>query len=121
MIDVAKDGIVGVSYYTYDTQGNQTWIIGPGTVNGNVFEIDFEITAGGIYGPDFDPLLVNRYPWGTGIFTFSSCYGGKVEITPNQDYADQFETVQRVNLELAEVQAQLEAAFNRWNGLEVIL
>jgi len=91
MIDVAKDGVVAVSFYTYDTQGNQTWIIGAGTVNSNVFEIDFEITDGGIYGTDFNPLLVNHYPWGTGIFTFSSCYAGKAEIIPNQDYAGQFE------------------------------
>ncbi len=92
MIDVAKDGVVAVSYYTYDTQGQQMWIIGVGTANGNVFEIDFEITDGGIYGSAFDPLLVNHYPWGTGTFTFSSCYAGKAVITPNQDYSGQFET-----------------------------
>jgi cytochrome c2 len=91
MIDVARDGVVAVSYYTYDKQGRQMWVIGAGTVTGNVFEIDFEITDGGIYGPDFDPLIVNHYPWGTGIFTFSSCYAGKAEIRPNQDYSDEFE------------------------------
>ena len=92
MVDVAKDGVVVVSFYTYDTQGQQMWIIGVGTVNGNVFELDFEITDGGIYGSAFDPLLVNHYPWGTGTFTFSSCNAGKAVITPNQDYAGQFET-----------------------------
>ena len=34
-------------------------------------------------------------------------------------YQSDNETVQRVNLELAEVQARLEAAFNRWDELEV--
>ena len=53
MIDVAKDGVVAVSFYTYDMQGQQMWIIGAGTVNGNVFVIDFEITDGGIYGLRF--------------------------------------------------------------------
>jgi hypothetical protein len=92
MIDVSKDGIVAVSYYTYDTQGRQMWIIGAGTVNGNGFEIDFELTDGAVYGSAFDPLLVNRYPWGTGKFTFSSCYAGKVEIIPNGDFSAEFET-----------------------------
>jgi cytochrome c2 len=91
MIDVARDGVVAVSYYTYDKQGRQMWVIGAGTVNSNVFEIDFEITDGGVYGPDFDPSIVNHYPWGTGVFTFSSCYAGKAEILPNQDYSDEFE------------------------------
>ena len=92
MIDVAKDGLVVVSFYTYDTMGEQMWIIGPGTVNGDVFVVDFEVTDGGIYGSAFDPLLVNRYQWGTGTFTFTSCYGGKAEITPSVDYSGIFET-----------------------------
>ena len=92
MIDVAKDGVVAVSFYTYDTQGGQMWIIGAGTVNGNAFVIDFEVTDGGIYGSAFDPLLVNHYPWGTGTFTFTSCYAGKAEITPNANYSGIFET-----------------------------
>ena len=33
-------------------------------------------------------------------------------------YQSDNETVQRVNQELAEVQAQLEAAFSRWDELE---
>ncbi|MGB5292522.1 MAG: hypothetical protein WBN41_13855 [Lysobacterales bacterium] len=91
MIDVARDGIVAVSYYTYDKQGRQMWIIGAGTVDGNVFNVDFEITDGGTYGVGFDPALVNHYPWGTGKFTFSSCYAGKAEITPNEIYSAEFE------------------------------
>lgn len=91
MVDVAKDGVVAVSYYTYDKQGRQMWIIGAGTVNGNVFNIDFEIADGGIYGVGFDPDMVNHYPWGTGVFTFSSCYSGKAEITPNENYSAEFE------------------------------
>ncbi|MCP4044479.1 MAG: cytochrome c, partial [Gammaproteobacteria bacterium] len=50
MIDVAKEGVVAVSFYTYDTMGEQMWIIGAGTVNGDEFVIDFEVTDGGIYG-----------------------------------------------------------------------
>jgi mono/diheme cytochrome c family protein len=91
MIDVARDGVVAVSYYTYDKQGQQMWIIGAGTVAGNVLNIDFEITDGGTYGVGFDPLLVNHNPWGAGKFTFTSCYSGKAEITPNENYSAEFE------------------------------
>jgi len=93
MIDVAGDGVVAISFYTYDTLGRQVWVIGTGTINGNVVEIDFYITDSGIYGSAFDPLLVNRYPWGTGTFTFSSCYAGTVDIIPNDDFSGEFEAL----------------------------
>lgn len=93
MIDVAKDGLVALSYYTYDKQGRQMWVAGPGFVNGNMFEIVFELTDGAIYGDAFDPLMVNRYTWGTGKFTFSSCYAGTAEITPSEAFADEFEAL----------------------------
>jgi len=80
-----------VSFYTYDKQGRQLWVIGPGTVNGDIFEVAFELTDGAIYGDAFDPLMVNRYPWGTGKFTFTSCYAGTAEIIPNEDFSDEFE------------------------------
>lgn len=90
MIDVSSGGVVVVSFYTYDTAGNQFWIIGHGLVDGNTIEIAFETTDGGIYGVDFDPLLVNHYDWGTGTFTFNGCSYGTATITPNQDYANEF-------------------------------
>lgn len=93
MIDVAKAGVVATSYYTYDTQGQQVWLVGTGAVNGNTFEIEFFITEGGTYGSGFDPTTVNRYPWGTGLFTFSSCYAGRVDIVPNENYSAEFESL----------------------------
>lgn len=92
MIDVSKDGVVAVSFYTYDTLGKQMWLVGPGMLNGDSFEVEFELTEGAVYGSGFDPLDVNRYPWGTGKFTFSSCYSGTVEIIPNVNYSAVFET-----------------------------
>ena len=91
MIDVASGGVVVVSFYTYDTMGNQFWLIGTGQVDGNTFEINFETTDGGIYGGNFNPEDVNHYPWGTGIFTFNGCSFGLASILPNVDYAGEFE------------------------------
>ena len=67
------------------------WVIGSGAVDGGVFEVEFEITDGGVYGTNFDPDTVNHYPWGTGKFSFSSCYAGKAEIIPNEIYSAEFE------------------------------
>jgi hypothetical protein len=91
MIDVEEEGRVVVSFYTYDTQGSQFWMIGEGIVDGDQVEIDFITTDGGIYGSGFDPFAVNRYPWGTGTFTFAGCYAGTAEIVANEDFADEFE------------------------------
>jgi hypothetical protein len=91
MIDAEEEGLVVVSFYTYDTQGRQFWMIGDGVVDGDQVEIEFITTDGGIYGSGFDPLAVNRYPWGTGTFTFSGCYTGTADIVPNEDFADEFE------------------------------
>jgi hypothetical protein len=77
--------------YTYDTQGRQFWMIGEGIVDGDQVEIDFITTDGGIYGSGFDPFAVNRYPWGTGTFTFAGCYAGTAEIVANEDFAEEFE------------------------------
>lgn len=91
MIDVANHGVVVVSYYTFDKTGRQLWLIGTGNVDVSVVEIDLYIADGGIYGPDFNPALVNTHLWGTGTFTFTECSLGFVEIVPNDDYNDQFE------------------------------
>jgi hypothetical protein len=96
MIDISAGGVVVVSFYTYDTMGRQFWVIGDGQLDGNMFQISFSTTDGGIYGNDFDPTLVKRYPWGTGTFTFNGCSSGVANIAPNQDYAVEFEALDLV-------------------------
>jgi len=93
MIDVANHGEIVISFYTYDTSGNQVWLIGSGDVDGSVAVIEFHITDDGIYGAGFDPLLVNRYYWGTGTFSFSECSTGVAELIPTTAFAGQFETL----------------------------
>jgi len=87
LIDVAYDinanTIIVVSFYTYDTNGNQVWLIGPGLVNGSTATVDFEIPDGAKWGSAFNPAEVNRVAWGTGTFTFTSCEAGHVSFAPN--------------------------------------
>lgn len=74
-----------VSFYTYDTMGNQVWLIGPGPVDGDTATIDFEIPTGAMWGADFNPEDVDRTAWGTGTFTFTSCTAGHVSFAPNAE------------------------------------
>lgn len=91
MIDVANAGNIVISFYTYDKLGQQMWLIGTGDVNGSVATIEFYIAEGGIYGPGFDPELVDTVHWGTGIFEFTECATGSVDILPNLDFSADFE------------------------------
>lgn len=89
LIDVAFNGngdtIMVVSFYTFDSMGNQTWLIGNGTKNGNTVEVTLKIPGGGVWGDDFVPGDVTRPEWGTGTFTFTSCGAGHVSLKPNMD------------------------------------
>jgi hypothetical protein len=38
-----------------------------------------------MWGADFDPTDVNRTPWGTADFTFTTCEGGEVALMPNAE------------------------------------
>lgn len=91
IIDVANAGNIVISFYTYDNSGQQMWLIGTGDVDGSVAVIDFYVTEGGFYGSGFDPELVNKAFWGTGIFTFSECATGVVDIMPGLDFSAEFE------------------------------
>jgi sugar lactone lactonase YvrE len=72
--------------YSYDSMGNQIFLIAVGTVNGDAVEADVFITDGGLWGDDFDPDLVNESQWGTGTFTASSCEAMHMSLMPNAQF-----------------------------------
>jgi cytochrome c553 len=79
------DTIMVVSFYTYDSVGDQTWLIGAGTVTSNIAEISLLIPAGAMWGAAFDPDDRTETPWGTATFSFSSCGTGSIKLEPNTD------------------------------------
>jgi cytochrome c2 len=89
LVDVSynlnDETIIVVSFYTYDSLGNQTWLIGAGEIDGNTAEITMTIPEGAMWGADFDPADSAVTPWGTGTFTFTSCGAGNVALVPNVD------------------------------------
>ncbi len=88
LIDVAinfiGDTIIVVSFYTYDSAGNQVWIIGNATINGNTAEIAMLMPEGAKWGAAYNPDDSDEIPWGTGTFTFTSCGAGHIALVPNE-------------------------------------
>ena len=80
----AGDVILVVSFYTYDTMGNQVWLIGAGPIEGNTANLNMTIPGGGMWGEGrtdgSDPT-----EWGTGAFTFDSCGAGHISLAPNAE------------------------------------
>ena len=68
-----------VYFYTYDANGNQMWLTGKGSVNGDTAVVPMLVTSGTVFGPGFDPDDVVREDWGTITFTFNSCNAGTAE------------------------------------------
>jgi len=88
LIDVAinfnGDTIIVVSFYTYDSIGNQVWLIGNAQINGNTAEIALLIPEGAKWGGAYNPDDSDEIPWGTGTFTFTSCGAGHIALVPNE-------------------------------------
>ncbi|HKJ17089.1 MAG TPA: hypothetical protein VJ984_07065, partial [Xanthomonadales bacterium] len=73
------DGRVLVTWYTYDLDGNQMWLLGVGNVvNGMVEVPEMLIVSGGIFGPDFDPDAIAERAWGSLRFEKTDCTSGQI-------------------------------------------
>lgn len=96
LIDVALNGdgdtVIVISFYTYDSMGNQVWLIGSGSTNGSMAEINLYIPEGAMWGAAFDPDDSTKVPWGTGSFRFTSCGAGHISLMPNADMQNRFFT-----------------------------
>jgi hypothetical protein len=76
-----------VSFYTYDDEGNQVYLIaaGPATT-GMTSAVNVYITEGRMWGAAFDPTDGATTQWGTGTFEFPACDVGTFSLTPNATY-----------------------------------
>ena len=77
------------SFYTYDPEGNQIFLIAVGAADGSMeTDVTFYITDGQKWGTDLDPNDPERseVEFGTGTFTFPACDVGHVSITPNATF-----------------------------------
>lgn len=78
LVEVLAGGRLAAYWFTYDGQGNQAWLAGVGTIQGNTATVPVILTRGGVFGPAFEPGAVDRQGWGSLTFTFDSCDTGSV-------------------------------------------
>ena len=70
---------VAAAWYVYNAYGQQRWIVGEGTINGDTALIPAAIyTNGGLFPPNFNPNQVQNKPFGSLRFRFNSCNSGSL-------------------------------------------
>ena len=77
---------LAVSFYTYDSAGNQVWLIAVGPANtGMTSTVELFIAEGRKWGEAGNQTDFTK-PFGTGTFTFPACDVGSFTMTPNAEY-----------------------------------
>ncbi len=74
------------SWYTYDPQRNQLWLIGTTPIDGKQSRITVPMntTRGAMFGVDFETRDVKTDRWGDITFDFTDCNHGVVKYKPVQ-------------------------------------
>jgi plastocyanin len=69
------------SWLTFSPEGQSSWIVGLGPVDGNRAMLDATQTVGGgaRFPPSFDPTRIATQNWGALTFTFTDCKNGRVD------------------------------------------
>lgn len=70
LIEVLSESSALVYWFTFDDQGNQVWLVGTGTIDGNQLAVEqLTITRGTSFGSAFDPDTIELSDWGGLTFT----------------------------------------------------
>lgn len=73
-VEELGNGQTLIYWFTFSPEGQQAWTIGQGVRNGTRIQIaDNVVTRGTRFGADFDATRVQRLPWGSLDFDFTSC------------------------------------------------
>lgn len=84
VLEVLADMRALVYWFSFDAQGARRWFFGTGRIDGDrlVFDELFT-TAGGVFGPDFDPDAVTVAPWGS-LELDLTCSTGTARFAPTE-------------------------------------
>lgn len=83
VLEIHSNNEAWLTWFTWDEDGNQRWLIGQGTIvrddeAGDHIEFpELIVTRGGRFGPDFDPAQVERTVAGSATLVFQDCYEGQ--------------------------------------------
>ncbi|WP_154224198.1 choice-of-anchor B family protein [Marinicella rhabdoformis] len=84
-LEVLADNRMAVYWYTYDKDGNQMWLVGTGTFEGNKAILDVARTSQAMFPPLFNPDDLNTEIWGQFEIEFSDCNNLNFTWFPNQE------------------------------------
>ena len=84
-VEVLENGDAVVTWYTFSDSGEQLWLIGSGSVDGDTVQVDFVAPSGGLFPPNFDPATIQLTAWGSATFQFAACSEGSVSWDPVSD------------------------------------
>ncbi len=79
--EVLANNQILVFFYTFDTLGNNIFLVGVGTIDGATATVPLSTTTGGFFPPNFDPSKIARNDWGTLTLTFTDCDTGNATWT----------------------------------------
>lgn len=103
---------IAMTWYTYNGNGQQRWIVGEGTINGATATINNAIyTSGGRFPPNFTASQVTTRPFGNISMSFSGCNVGSLTYTTAD--ADFGSTSGTVNLNRLTQIKDLPCSFHR--------
>jgi len=74
---------VAVSWFTYDTEGFQLWLVGNVPIDGETTSVTLPVvvTGGAKFGDAYNPADVQRQIWGTLTLAFNNCSSGLLSYT----------------------------------------
>lgn len=70
------------TWFTFDTAGNQYWLIGVGEIQNQKIHFDMMLPEGGLFGNAHNPANMTNTYWGNVTFTFTNCNSGTVNWEP---------------------------------------
>ncbi|HWT15303.1 MAG TPA: M28 family metallopeptidase [Patescibacteria group bacterium] len=82
-IEVQDGGLVFLTWYTFDAEGNRLWVIATGTKTGDAATLNAHVVSGGVFPPAFNPAQVQVAPWGTFELSFDACDRIGIRWRPN--------------------------------------
>ncbi len=84
-VEVLINGQVVVYWFSFDPEGKRRWFFGLGEIlEGKLVFDDMQTSSGGIFGPDFDPDLVEYKPWGS-LELDLTCEGGTATYSSTEE------------------------------------
>ena len=87
IVEWLTSGDVLVVFFTYDQNGNQLWLLGIGTPNGNTVTMDaLYASAYTPWGRNFNAADVSIDTWGTFTLTWTACNSVTFEYASNRQW-----------------------------------